>query len=143
MSKYIFTLTAGRTGTAWLASFLEHCTGERCIHEPYGIDQLGVVMPDIKTLLTFNHRGNNEHVRDFWNKKFSTIDGRPFYAETNHTLGKCGLIENLAEHRISKNSRIIILRRNIVKQCVSYLVRHDFANNTIAWQWYLWPNYAK
>ena len=30
-----------------------------------------------------------------------------------------------------------------MKQCVSYIVRHDFGNITLAWQWYLHPTYRK
>lgn len=143
MTRYLFTLTAGRTGTAWLAKFLEASTKHRCIHEVYGIDHLGVTMPDIKIMQTFNNRGNNDYIRSFWKQKFSTIQGRPIYVETNHTLGKCGLIENLALSEIVHDTTVVILRRNLISQCASYMMRGDFVNDTIASQWYLFSTYAK
>ena len=65
------------------------------------------------------------------------------HIETNHTLGKCGLIENITRSKLAEKSRIIILKRDIVRQCASYVVRHDFVHITTAWQWYLHPSYQK
>ena len=39
--------------------------------------------------------------------------------------------------------KIVVLRRNFIDQCISYLNRRDFLNITIAWQWYLHPSYKK
>ena len=140
--KTYFTITAGRTGTAWLTSFLSLNLGIEVIHESLGVNDFGTKMPDIRTLRNFNTFGNNEVVRGFWKKKFNSLKGE-IYAETNHTLAKCGLIENLVDSQLSNESTIIILKRNIVKQCVSHLVREDFSNITLAWQWYLHPSYPK
>ena len=140
--KTYFTITAGRTGTAWLNSFLSLNLGIEVIHESLGVNDFGTKMPDIRTLRNFNTFGNNEVVRGFWKNKFNSLKGE-IYAETNHTLAKCGLIENLVDSKLSNESTIIILKRNIVKQCVSYLVRGDFRNITLAWQWYLHPSYPK
>lgn len=140
--KTYFTITAGRTGTAWLSSFLSLNLGVEAIHEPLGVNDFGTKMPDIRTLRNFNTFGNNEVVRGFWKNKFNSLKGE-IYAETNHTLAKCGLIENLVGSRLSNESTIIILKRNIVKQCVSHLARGDFSNITLAWQWYLHPSYPK
>ena len=135
-----FTITAGRTGTAWLASFFSKNLGIADIHEPLGIDEFGEKMPDIRTMRNFNNYGNNNFVKSFWERKFSSIQNE-IYAETNHTLGKCGLVENIALHGRCDHTTLIILRRNIVKQCVSYIIRNDFQNITIPWQWYLHPTY--
>lgn len=134
MKKY-FTITAGRTGSAWLTSFLTKNIGTDAVHEPLGIDDFGVNMPDIRTMRSFNTYGNNDFVKEFWKRKFSNL---PYavYAETNHTLCKCGLVENLLLNKLEDETTLIVLRRNIVKQCVSYIVRHDFVNVTLAWQWY-------
>ena len=140
--KTYFTITAGRTGTAWLSSFLSLNLGVEAIHEPLGVNDFGTKMPDIRTLRNFNTFGNNEVVRGFWKNKFNSLKGE-IYAETNHTLAKCGLIENLVDSKLSNESTIIILKRNIVKQCVSHLARGDFRNITLAWQWYLHPSYPK
>lgn len=99
-------------------------------------------MPDIRTMRNFNNFGNNDFVQNFWNKKFKTIPGG-VYAETNHTLSKCGLVENIMLHGRSKATTLIVLRRDLIKQCVSYVVRNDFGNITLAWQWYLHPSYPK
>ena len=138
-----FALTAGRTGTAWLAEFLSQNLGFDVVHEPMEIDDFGLNMPDIRTMRHFNTYGNDATVQDFWHRKFEQIRQRPVYGETNHTLAKCGLLENLVASPLAGNSTVILLRRNLVKQCVSHLVRHDFVNVTTAWQWYLHPHYVK
>ena len=140
--KVIFTLTAGRTGSAWLADFLAQNYQATSIHEPLEIEDFGVRMPDIKVMRSFNNFGNNTTVQEFWERKLSVIQQNS-YIETNHTLGKCGLIENLYKTPIAADTKIIILKRNIVKQCSSYLVRNDFVHITTAWQWYLHPSYQK
>jgi hypothetical protein len=141
MKKY-FTITAGRTGSAWLTSFLTSNLGIDAVHEPLGIDDFGVNMPDIRTMRSFNNYGNNDFVKTFWERKFSNLPNVT-YAETNHTLCKCGLVENLLLNKLEDETTLVILRRDIVKQCVSYIVRHDFGNITLAWQWYLHPTYRK
>ena len=55
--KTFFTITAGRTGTAWLRSFLSLNFNIEAIHEPLGIDDFGTQMPDIKTMRNFNNFG--------------------------------------------------------------------------------------
>ena len=140
-AKYIFTVTAGRTGTAWLADFLSANLKVPTIHEPLEIDDFGTRMPDIKIMRSFNDRGNDELVRNFWKGKLAEIARQESYAETNHTLAKCGLVENLAGSEIAKDSVLVVLRRNRIDQCLSYLARGDFLNITIDWQWYLSPNY--
>ena len=141
MTNY-FVITAGRTGSAWLADFLSANLKIEAIHEPLGIDDFGTRMPDIRTMRTYNNHGNTRFVQEFWERKFQTIpDGT--YAETNHTLCKCGLVENVISNGRADFTTLIILKRNIVKQCVSYLVRNDFGNITLAWQWYLHPSYSR
>jgi hypothetical protein len=140
--KNYFTITAGRTGSAWLTSFLSSNLQINAVHEPLGIDDFGVNMPDIRTMRSFNNYGNNDFVKEFWKRKFSNLPNAT-YAETNHTLCKCGLVENLLLNKLEDETILIVLKRNIVKQCVSYIVRHDFGNITLAWQWYLHPTYRK
>ena len=142
MLKNFFTITAGRTGSNWLTSFLSNNLQVTAVHEPLAIDDFGVNMPDIRTMRSFNQYGNNDFVKTFWKRKFSYIPNST-YAETNHTLCKCGLVENLLLNKLEDETTLIVLRRNIVKQCVSYIVRHDFSNITLAWQWYLHPTYRK
>ena len=132
----IFTLSAGRTGTAWLSEFLAVNLNCEAFHEPLGIDDFGNRMPDIKIMRSFNENGNNAIVKDFWKRKFSMLTSN-IQIETNHTLGKCGLIENISRSKLAEKSRVIILKRDIVRQCASYVVRHDFVHITTAWQWYL------
>ena len=138
---YIFTLTGGRTGTAWLAEFLGANLGIPAIHEPLEIDDFGANMPDIRLMRSFNCRGNDALVQRFWAAKLGAIATLPAYAETNHTLGKCGLVENLAASPIAARTAVIVLRRSLLAQAVSHLARGDFRNITISWQWYLDANY--
>ena len=138
----IFTLSAGRTGTSWLSEFLSVNLNCEALHEPLGVEDFGNRMPDIKIMRSFNENGNNAIVKDFWKRKFSMLASN-IHIETNHTLGKCGLIENISRSKLAEKSRIIILKRDIVRQCASYVVRHDFVHITTAWQWYLHPSYQK
>ncbi|TCL08824.1 sulfotransferase family protein [Shimia isoporae] len=137
--QVIFTLSAGRTGTAWLARLLDDNLDLKSIHEPLLPSDFGTEMPDIRTMREFNSYGITRNVRDFWSKKLGSISGG--YAESNHTLGKCGLIETLALHPLAERTKVVVLRRDIVDQCSSYIARGDFNNVTLEWQWYLSPQY--
>ncbi|ATG35539.1 hypothetical protein PhaeoP23_01390 [Phaeobacter piscinae] len=136
---FIFTLSAGRTGTAWLARFLGDNLNIPSVHEPLGLDAYGTRLPSISHMRHFNTYGMNGPLCDFWEGKLSELQAP--YAESNHTLGKCGLIEALIDHGLAPRTTIIILRRNLAKQIASYVVRNDFFNITIPWQWYLHPDY--
>ncbi|MFV1710802.1 hypothetical protein VWY03_05890 [Phaeobacter sp. JH20_09] len=137
--EFIFTLSAGRTGTAWLAKFLGENLNIPSVHEPLGANDYGIRMPGIGHMRGFNTYGMNANVCDFWEGKLGNLQAP--YAESNHTLGKCGLIEALVEHGLAPRTRVIILRRNLGKQIASYVNRNDFCNITIPWQWYLHPTY--
>lgn len=139
--KYFFTITAGRTGSAWLSSFLGDNLKIKSIHEPLEINDFGVRMPDIRLMRTFNMHGNATEVKKFYKRKFDEISTLTAYSETNHTLAKCGMVENIIDHNISEHSCLIVLRRDFVRQCVSYIRRGDFRNITMDWQWYLHQSY--
>ena len=96
MKSLIFTVTAGRTGTDWLSKFIQTNSSFHSIHEPIGIQDFGVKMPEIRIMRTFNEYGFSNDVKSFWSKKFKTIESIPAYSESNHTLGKCGLIEYMS-----------------------------------------------
>jgi len=139
--KYIFTITAGRTGTAWLTDFLSGNLGIPAVHEPLAIEDEGVNMPSIKIMRTFNCRGNTDVIRGFWRGKLARVAREERYAETNHTLAKCGLIEHVSLSPIRDQTLFVALKRDRVDQCMSYVSRNDFSNTTLLWQWYLAPNY--
>jgi hypothetical protein len=141
VSQFIFTVTAGRTGTAWLATLIAQNLKIPAVHESIDIDDFGVRMPDIRTMRTFNNRGLTNYVRAFFDRKFTALAGIPLYAETNHTLAKCGLVEYLAERRSDDRVVFMCLRRNWINQCLSYIARSDFAHLTDTWQWYLHHEY--
>ena len=75
-----FSITAGRTGSAWLASFLSANLQIDEIHEPLGINDFGEKMPDIRTMRNFNNFGS-----------------------------KCGLVENTILHDRAENTTLIVL----------------------------------
>ena len=138
----IFTLSAGRTGTAWLSVFFAINFNCDALHEPLCIEDFSNRMPDIKIMRSFNETGNNAIVKDFWKRKLSMLTSN-MHNETNHILRKCRLIENISHTQLAEKSKIIILKRDIVRQCASYVMRHDFVHITTAWQWYLHPSYQK
>ncbi len=141
MGELYFTLTAGRTGSNWLADFLTANTPTEAFHERRGIKDFGVHMPDIRIMRSFNTFGLDSDVREFWQRKLDLLPQDALYAETNHTLGKCGLIESLATHERAQDACIFILRRDMAKQCASYVRRGDFRHLTSVWQWYLSQTY--
>lgn len=136
----LFTVTAGRTATAWLSRLLETNFGIPFIHEPLGISDFGRRMPDIGFMRGFNVHGMDRSVRRFWADKLAALPTP--YIETNHTLAKCGLVEAIAGHGLARRRAFIVLRRDPADQCVSYILRGDFQNITIEWQWYLSPTYS-
>jgi hypothetical protein len=140
-ARYIFTLTGGRTGTAWIAELLKQNLGIAAVHELLGIDDFGTRMPSIRVMRSFNDRGSDEFVRGFWNNKLAEIAELSGYAEANHTLGKCGLIENLAASPMASEAVVLVVRRAKLPQCLSHIMRGDFLNITVNWQWYLDPGY--
>ncbi len=143
-SKFIFTITAGRTGTAWLTEFIKVNSSILSVHEYLDFNDFGTKMPDIRTMRTFNEVGMTKYVIGFWNEKFKSIKYSEDYCESNHTLAKCGLIEYLINFTsLRKEINLIVLRRNKENQALSYLERNDFQNITIHWQWYLSPKYRK
>ena len=84
--NYYFTITAGRTGTAWLAKFIHENLQIESIHEPLDIYDFGTEMPDIKIMRAFNNLGNCELVKNFWKKKLNNLSLKKSFSESNHTL---------------------------------------------------------
>lgn len=141
MTELVYTLTAGRTGTAWLAKLF--AANVDCIahHEFMGFGQFGILSQDVGLMGAFNHWGNRERVQSFWQRKFSLIPDCSLYVETNHALAKCGLIENLSMLPDDAAVSIIVLQRDWLAQASSYIARHDFANYSTVWLWYLDARY--
>lgn len=140
--KYVFTITAGRTGTAWLTQLFDlnfECTA---VHEYLNFGDIGIRSPDIGIMQAFNHWGNNDRVRNFWQKKLSLLPKTGLYVETNHALTKGGLIENIDFLPADAEVFFVAMRRNWTRQALSYLNRYDFSNFTTVWQWYLDHRYA-
>jgi len=137
MTHYVFTMTAGRTGTAWLAKLF--AANFDCIarHEHLNFGEFGIYSQDVGLMGAFNHWGNKERVQNFWKRKFDLIPKCSMYVETNHALGKCGLIENLHLLPEDADVTIITMRRDWLRQAMSYLNRYDFFNYSTIWLWYL------
>ena len=141
MTHYVFTMTAGRTGTAWLAKLF--AANFDCIakHEYLNFGEFGIYSQDVGLMGAFNQWGNKDRVQAFWKRKFDLIPKCSMYVETNHALGKCGLIENLQILPEGSEVTIVTLRRNWLRQAMSYLTRYDFYNMSTVWLWYLDPRY--
>jgi hypothetical protein len=144
--KLIFTLTCGRTGTAYLTDLLAaNVPNARVFHEILSYGSFGFDAPDVSHLHAFNARGNVPHVQEFWRRKLKRIEAcdRPIYAETSHVLMKAGLVENLAELAPAHEVHFVVLQRDIVQTLVSYRNRFDFTNAGNMWLWYLDPGYPR
>lgn len=142
--QFIFTITPGRTGTAYLSGLLKNnLSNAEIYHEILGYDKFGVDTPDVSHLTLFNSRGNVEKVKNFWRQKFDKIckSEASYYVETSHILIKAGLAENLQNLWHYGNIHFIILKRDIFKTVLSYRNRFDFYNKGNMWMWYLDPDY--
>ena len=148
--RFLFTLTAGRTGTASLAKLFEtNCPAAECHHEIIGWDRFGLDSPDLSTMTLFNSQGNLPAVRDFWARKFARVAASPaaLYVETSHVLMKAGLLENLALllERLEGPAELhfVELQRDLFDTVLSYRSRFDFTNKSMWWLWYLDPHYPR
>lgn len=141
--EFLFTLTAGRTGTAYLASLIARNAPEaECHHEILGYDRFGVDTPEVSHLTLFNSAGNVAKVQEFWATKFNRIrrSSALIYAETSHLLMKAGLVENL-DKLGGGTVHLVVLRRDPFDTILSYRNRFDFVNKGMWWMWYLDPDY--
>ncbi len=142
--SFVFTLTAGRTGTAWLAALLrENLDAATVHHEQIGYGSFGLDTPDLSTFTLFNSRGNTERVRAFWERKMARVRASPgrWYVETSHLLMKAGLVENLHHLRGLGTIHLVALERDPVATVRSYTRRGDLATPGNQWMWYLDPYY--
>jgi len=144
--KLIYTLSAGRTGTAFLAElFARNFQDAEVHHERLNYDAFGVDIPDLSHLSLFNSRGNIQKVQHFWKKKLARIleSNVHVYAETSHVLMKAGLVENAVRLCRGHELHFVRLRRAPVPTLLSYERRGDFLNKSSQWLWYLDDAYPR
>lgn len=143
---YIFTLSAGRTGTAYLAELLSANLADADVHhELLGFDQFGVNTPDLSHMTLFNSNGLTPEVKTFWDQKLSRIaaGSQSIYGETSHVLAKAGLLECLDPLLAGGRVYVVALKRDWFQLLCSYRNRSDFMNKGNLWLWYLDPDYPK
>jgi len=143
---FVFTITTGRSGTAFLAELLAaNLPNADTHHEILGWDQFGVNTPEVSHMTLFNSQGNVEKVQNFWRQKLGRIaqSSAGFYVETSHLLAKAGLIENLAPLSRIGRVHLILLERDTFATIKSFRSRFDFENPGNMCMWYLDPNYPR
>lgn len=145
MSKtLIFTITTGRSGTAFLADFLaQNLQDARVFHERTAPGTFGVDTPDASDLMQFNNFGLTQKVRAFWKRKLRRVLAEPgtVYVETAHQLLKAGLVENLDLLPDGVNVELIDLQRDVQKTALSLFNRREFENFGWTWLWWLDPRW--
>jgi hypothetical protein len=144
--SFIFTITPGHTGTMYMADLLNrNIPDSEIYHELLGYDRFGVDTPDVSHLTLFNSRGNVPKVRQFWQNKFQRILSRPckVYGEMSHILVKAGLLENIEDLTHVGKVHVLLIRRDMMKNLMSFKNRHDFKNKGDMWLWYLDPDYPR
>lgn len=144
--QFIFTMSTGRSGTAFLATLLaENLADAECHHEFAGWSDFGLRTPDVSHMTLFNSQGNVEKVQNFWRDKLAIIlNGRSrFYVETSHMLMKGGLIENIAPLTAAGHVHLIDLQRDISATIRSLKSRLDMFNKGNQWLWYLDETYPR
>ena len=139
-------MTAGRTGTRFLAQLLQDNAQDAEVHhERIGFGDFGVHAPDVSVMHDFNSRGKTDRVRRFWEDKLASITSgtTAMYAETSHVLMKAGLMEYVTtlvpEHAV----HLVILQRDPLDVLTSYHRRGDFGGAANMWLWYLDPAYPR
>lgn len=145
-THFVFTMTAGRTGTAYLAELLrQNVAGAEAHHEILGWDKFGVDTPDVSHMTLYNSAGNHPKVQAFWQDKLGRIakTPAPVYIETSHLLLKAGLVENLGPLLAAGTVHLIALERDLYPTVISYRNRFDFLNKGMWWMWYLDPDYPR
>jgi hypothetical protein len=144
--KLIFALTAGRTGTAYLAELLRLNAPEAEVHhEVLSYESFGVETPDTSHMHTFNTKGNIWKIRVFWRRKLAKVLScrKSCYVETAHMLMKAGLVENMVAKARKHELHFIRLTRDSLATVVSYHQRGDFLNKGNQWMWYLDERYPR
>ncbi|MEZ4386326.1 MAG: hypothetical protein R3D98_01865 [Candidatus Krumholzibacteriia bacterium] len=142
----VFTLTAGRTGTAWLAALMSrNLPSVEAHHEILGYDRFGLDTPDVSHLTLFNSRGRCDEVRAFWQRKAARVglSQAAWYVETSHVLMKAGLVEHLDLFTAIGPVYLIALHRDPAAVVASLTQRGDLANVGNQWLWYLDPEYPQ
>jgi hypothetical protein len=135
-SQFIYTITTGRSGTAFLSRLLHlNIAGAEVHHELTGFPNFGRRTPDASQLTTFNHVGNVPEVRSFWRRKFNEdMKSRArIYAEMSHVLAKAGLLENLDLLPSSARIHMVRLKRDSFQTYWSHLNRFDFLHTALTW----------
>lgn len=144
--KLVFSLSAGRTGTAFLAELIaRNIPAAEVHHERIGYDDFGFENPDLSHMLLFNSRGNVGEVQRFWDQKLRRIlaGEAEVYVETAHALMKAGLVENSVRVCQGHDLHFVRLRRAAVPTLLSYERRGDFMNKSSQWLWYLDDQYPR
>jgi hypothetical protein len=144
MKKFVFPITTGRSGTAFLTELLRANWPEaQVFHERTSYTGMGVDSPDASHLMLFNSVGNVRKVQEFWEQKFDRLlkDGTKPYAEISHFLFKAGLVENLGPLLAEGEVHLVLLTRDMSKIHWSYVNRHEFTNNGYTWLFALDPSY--
>ena len=142
--NFVFTLTAGRTGTAWLAELLRANLPDcEAHHEILGYDRFGLDTPDLSHFTLFNSVGSVPDVQAFWERKAERVmaSNTPWYCETSHLLMKAGLVENIDRFTEAGTVHLIALSRDPVDTVTSYTRRGDMNNAGNQWLWHLDPGY--
>ena len=142
----VFTMTAGRTGTRFLAQLLrDNAPDAEVHHERIGFGDFGLHAPDVSVLHDFNSRGRTERVNRFWEEKLTSITNgsSSMYVETSHVLMKAGLMEYVTTLTPEHTVHLVILQRDPLDVLTSYHRRGDFGGAANMWLWYLDPSYPR
>jgi len=144
--RFVFTITPGRSGTAYLAELLRRNLPRAEVHhERANYQSLGVHSPDASHFMLFNSVGNVPPVQEFWRRKLGAImyGKGDSYVEVSHFLAKAGLLENIGLLGPDCDVHVIGLNRNIESVVWSLANRMDFANAGFTWLFALDPRYPR
>jgi len=140
----VYTISTGRSGTAFLAEFLRaNLPGATVHHERTHFTHMGRITPDASHFMTFNNVGNVPGLQWFWQRrlKADAADAEDVFVETSHFNARGGLLENLAARPDGTRVVVIAQSRDLLPTVWSLHNRCDFRNNGFTWLFALDPRW--
>lgn len=140
----VYTISTGRSGTAFLAEFLRaNLPGATVHHERTAFTDLGRITPEASHFMAFNNAGNVPGLQRFWKRrlKADAADPADIFVETSHFNARGGLLENLGARPEGTRAVVIAQSRDILPTVWSLHNRCDFRNNGFTWLFALDPRW--
>ena len=140
----VYTISTGRSGTAFLAEFLRaNLPGATVHHERTNFTQMGKITPEASQFMLFNNVGNVPELQAFWKRRLAAdaADEADIFVETSHFNARGGMLENLDQRPDDTRVVVVAQSRDMLPTVWSLHNRCDFRNNGFTWLFALDPRW--